>query len=169
MPGRAPRQKGDRLERLAVDILQSYGLDAKRVPLSGAMRGYKGDVVVTINGQPLQLECKSRKAGFKLFYDAIEAGNCGLVLKTDREDPLICVPLRAFAALLAKVGEVKPPESRSTASRLLMPVMPPIHTYTAQEIGNLVNIAASPKTVRENLTSDEGGLDASPPDVSRET
>jgi len=169
MSGRAPRDKGIRLERLAVDILQSYGLDAKRVPLSGAMRGYKGDVVVTINGQPLQLECKSRKAGFKLFYDAIEAGNCGLVLKTDREAPLICVPLRAFAALLAKVGEVKPPESRSAGSRLLMPVMPLIHTYTSQDIKNLVQIAASGEESSVNVKGDEGGLDASPPDVSRET
>ena len=169
MSGKAPRQKGDRLERLAVDILQSYGLDAKRVPLSGAMRGFKGDVVVTINGQPLQLECKSRKAGFKLFYDAIEAGNCGLVLKTDREDPLICVPLRAFAALLAKVGEVKPSESRSTASRLLMPVMPPTQAYKAQEINQLVKIAACGEVPSENLGKVEVCGELSPPDVSRET
>ena len=169
MPGRAPRQKGDRLERLAVDILQSYGLDAKRVPLSGAMRGFKGDVVVTINGQPLQLECKSRKAGFKLFYDAIEAGNCGLVLKTDREEPLICVPLRFFADLLASQQGVKPAPDRSTASRLLMPVMPPTQAYKAQEINQLVEIAACGEVPSENLGKVEVCGEPSPSDVSRET
>ena len=103
MPGKAPRQKGDRLERLAVDILRSYGLDAKRVPLSGAMRGYKGDIVIPISGHLWRLECKARGTGFNLIYKALGEGNQACIIKADRTDPVICMPLRVFAAQMAKV------------------------------------------------------------------
>lgn len=98
MAGKAPREKGNRLERLIVAILTAAGLDAKRVPLSGSMRGFKGDVVCTILGQPLKIEAKSRRKGFEFIYNALGQNDC-LVIKTDRSDPLIIMPLRRLANL----------------------------------------------------------------------
>ena len=101
MSGKAPREKGARLERLIVDILTSYGLEAKRVPLSGAAIGFKGDIHAIINGQQLQLEAKSRRKGFGFIYQALD-DNDGLVVKADWEDPLIIMPLRRLARLLCE-------------------------------------------------------------------
>jgi Holliday junction resolvase len=37
--GRGSRQKGDRLERAIVKLLQSHGLGAERIPMSGSAGG----------------------------------------------------------------------------------------------------------------------------------
>ena len=91
MSGRAPRQKGDRLERAVVKTLQDAGLDAKRVPLSGSAAGYPGDICVKIAGRELTLECKSR-ADFKTLYSWLENRDA-LILKADRKAPLLVVRL----------------------------------------------------------------------------
>ena len=113
MSGKAPREKGARLERLIVDILNSYGIEAKRVPLSGAAIGFKGDIHATVNGQQLQLEAKSRRKGFAFIYDALE-GNDGLVVKTDRSDPLIVMPLRRLARLIGSTFEASHPTTQAS-------------------------------------------------------
>jgi hypothetical protein len=47
--GRASRDKGNRLERAIVRLLQGHGLAAERVPLSGAAGGsYLGDLTVPV-------------------------------------------------------------------------------------------------------------------------
>lgn len=43
--GKFSRQKGNRGEREVVELFRTAGFDAKRVPLSGAARGFPGDVV----------------------------------------------------------------------------------------------------------------------------
>jgi Holliday junction resolvase len=103
MPGKAPREKGKRLERLCVALLTAAGLDAKRVPLSGSARGFKGDVIVTAAGYELRFECKSRRKGFAFIYDAI-GENDAAIIKTDREEPIVCIPLRRLARLIGNGG-----------------------------------------------------------------
>ena len=103
MPGKAPRQKGDRLERLAADILRSYGLDAKRVPLSGSMNGFKGDLELKIGETELTGECKSRANGLSKVYQWLDSNDL-LVVKQDRCDPLIVMDLRRFARLIGEVS-----------------------------------------------------------------
>ena len=101
------KDKGSRFEREAVAILTAAGLDAKRIPLSGAMRGYKGDVALVIGGQNLRLECKVRKSGFKFIYDAM-SDNDALLVKTDRAEPLVVIGLQRLARLLGKEFGGKP-------------------------------------------------------------
>ena len=112
MGGRASRQKGNRFEREGVAILTAAGLVARRIPLSGAMRGFKGDIELELAGRKLRLEAKSRKHGFKFIYEAL-ADNDALLVKTDRSEPLVIMPLRGLAALLGanKPGEVPNPTS----------------------------------------------------------
>ena len=115
MSGKAPRDKGLRLERLAADILRSYGLDAKRVPLSGSMNGFKGDVELWINGIELTGECKSRASGLSKVYQWLSV-NDFLVVKQDRCDPLIVFDLRRLARLIGEVlGEGKPSDQAQLA------------------------------------------------------
>lgn len=98
MSGRAPKQKGDRLERLVVSLLKARGVDAKRVPLSGSAAGYPGDVFVKLGGRELTLECKSR-ADFRTLYGWLE-GRDALVLKGDRKAPLVVLKLQDVLDLL---------------------------------------------------------------------
>jgi Holliday junction resolvase len=50
--GRASRDKGNRVERAIVRLLQDHGLAGERVPLSGAARGrFGGDISVPVLGR----------------------------------------------------------------------------------------------------------------------
>ena len=112
MSGRAPRQKGNRLEREVVNLLRSYNLDAKRVPSSGAHHGFPGDVIC-LDG--MQVECKSRARGFSPLYQWL-VGNDALVVKQDRHEPLIVMHLSRFARLAqeAQSEAIAPPQSPPT-------------------------------------------------------
>lgn len=64
------RDKGSREERSLIADLKEVGyLDARRVPLSGAMRGFKFDVLGTSPaGVPHSFEMKSRRDAFSSIY-----------------------------------------------------------------------------------------------------
>ncbi len=99
MSGRAPRRKGDRLERELVKLLEAAGIPAKRVPLSGSARGYPGDITATLPGLgEVCLECKSRK-DFATLYGWLECRD-GLILKADRKEALVVLRLADFLKVL---------------------------------------------------------------------
>ncbi len=104
--GKMQKRKGYRVEHELVVKLKEMGLDAKRVPLSGATEFAKGDVVV--NG--LVLETKARKNGFKQLYDWIE-GKDALAVKADRKEYLVVMRLDLFVKLLrGEKDDVPDPE-----------------------------------------------------------
>lgn len=102
--GKFSRDKGARFEREIVHIFQACGIAAERVPLSGAARGkFSSDVSVPLGGADYRVEVKVRKNGFKMLYDWLyevegnQQANDALVIKSDREEPLLVVPLRKAA------------------------------------------------------------------------
>ncbi len=100
MSGRAPKRKGDRLEREIVKRLTEGGVHAKRVPLSGAAKDYPGDVVAELPGLgEVCLECKAR-ADFKTLYGWLEHRD-GLILKGDRKEPLAVFRLSDLLKLMS--------------------------------------------------------------------
>ena len=57
----ASQEKGSRRERGVVEIFESYGVDAQRVPLSGQAGGlFSGDIVLN---EEYKVEVKGRKDG----------------------------------------------------------------------------------------------------------
>lgn len=107
MSGLKSRNKGARIERETVRILQDGGIAAERVPLSGAAGGsYKGDVSMPVLGRDVTLECKARAAGFTSIYKWL-ASNYGLVLRADRHQPLIVLRLRDFTELARLSDELR--------------------------------------------------------------
>jgi hypothetical protein len=107
--GARHRQKGDRIEREIVDRHLAIGVKAERYPLSGAsrFRGSGHDIDLYLfgaDGVPAVAEVKARKdgAGFTTLerwlgkYDA-------LFLRRNNAEPLVVLPWRVWAALLAKV------------------------------------------------------------------
>ena len=102
--GKSPRQKGDRVERAIVKALQAAGFGAERVPLSGSAGGsYKGDVTVPLLGVDRCTEVKARANGFRELYAWLVDRDL-LVVKADRREPLVVLPLR-LALEVAKAAE----------------------------------------------------------------
>jgi hypothetical protein len=100
MPNRS-KQKGARFELEIVGLLQAGGLDAEKVPLSGAIKGgsFEGDIDCLVRGVKRKLECKRRKRGCTTYYGFME-GNYAVVMRDDRTPPLIMLRLDDFIELV---------------------------------------------------------------------
>jgi Holliday junction resolvase len=97
--GHAPRDKSGRMERAIVRLAQDTGFGAERVPLSGSAGGrYSGDISIPLLGVDRLIECKARANGFTRLYDWLQ-GRDALILKADRKDALLVVPLRLALAV----------------------------------------------------------------------
>ena len=94
------RDKGLRRERAIVDIHTKCGIQAERVPLSGAVR-YRGngaDVDLYVRGErPVKAEVKARGAGdgFRTLERWL-GGNDALFLWRDRAAPFVVLPLHVW-------------------------------------------------------------------------
>lgn len=66
--GAFSRAKGSREERALVQYLNENGYEARRVPLSGSMVGFKHDVIAYKDGAEYTFENKSRSSAFKGIY-----------------------------------------------------------------------------------------------------
>jgi Holliday junction resolvase len=94
--GRAPAQKGYRLETSARLYFQGRGLECYRVPLSGAGRE-KGDLCLTTSwGQKLKIECKSRKELAKWIVEAL-GDHDAVIIKQDRGETYVLQRINTFA------------------------------------------------------------------------
>jgi Holliday junction resolvase len=101
MSGRRSRDKGSRTERALVRFLQSQGFAAKKVPLSGSAGGkYSGDLSIPLSNRDLITEVKCRARGFGQLY-AWLADRDLLIVKADRREPLVVVPLRLATEIAA--------------------------------------------------------------------
>ena len=105
--GRRSRDKGNRVERAIVRALQDYGLAAERVPLSGSAGGsYLGDLTVPLLGVDRVVEVKARAAGFMQLY-AWLANRDLLIVKADRREPIVVLPLRLAAEIAVAAERAK--------------------------------------------------------------
>lgn len=94
--GKASRDKGARFERECVHILRDAGLQAERVPLSGAAGGkFHDDIHVWINDTLYSVECKKRARAWTDLYRWLDGPNA-LIIAKDREEPLIVMTLKSF-------------------------------------------------------------------------
>lgn len=67
MKARSAKAKGSRLEKDVAKTLRDAGLDkqASRMPLSGAMEGFKSDIHTSL---PMIIECKNQETWSPLNY-----------------------------------------------------------------------------------------------------
>lgn len=96
--GKFSRDKGALFERQVVLEAREHGLNAQRVPLSGATSFAKGDVQITptFSDKPWTFECKRRKELPAWLEEAL-GDNAGLILRADRHEAVAVIP---FATLL---------------------------------------------------------------------
>jgi hypothetical protein len=102
--GRASRDKGNRAERAIVKFLQDRGFAAERVPLSGSAGGsYLGDLTVPVLNVDRVVEVKVRANGFRELYRWLDERDI-LIVRADRSEPLVVLPLKLAAEIAAKAG-----------------------------------------------------------------
>jgi len=100
--GAFSRNKGNRAERELVRLLQAAGFAGERVPLSGAAHGrFGGDVSVPLLGVDRRVEVKARADGFKELYRWLNGADL-LIVRADRAEPLVVLPLRFALEIAAK-------------------------------------------------------------------
>lgn len=100
--GKKSRDKGANYERELVNGFKFFGLQARRVPLSGALEHEKGDIVVhpTFPGceRPWKGEAK-RRAKLPVIFKELGEHDF-LAVREDRGETLIVLRLKDFAELL---------------------------------------------------------------------
>jgi hypothetical protein len=109
--GRASRRKGLDNERALVRYLQGRGITAEKI----SRTGYTGsDLSPVLLGIERRVECKVRSHGFTQLYDWL-ANSDLLIIRADRREPLVCLPLW-LAAEVAAVAEQKDINEASSLS-----------------------------------------------------
>lgn len=102
MGGKMSRDKGGRGEREIVHLLRDAGIPAKRVPLSGAAPGFKGDVLIGKGSGQKTAEVKRRAKGFRELYKWLEGADI-LFIRADRRQWLAVLPLDDLKKLMQKI------------------------------------------------------------------
>ena len=100
--GRRSRDKGARGEGALVKFLRANGFAAEKISRSGYSGG---DISVSLLGRDLCCEVKIRAGGFRQLYDWL-AGRDLLVVRADRAEPLVILPLK-LAAEIAIAAEAR--------------------------------------------------------------
>ena len=105
MGGKHSRNKGAAYEREIVNQLKDYGIEAERVPLSGAMKGnYGGDIKL---GPVLGYigECKRSKKSLSRIYKAVEQDNADfLFARDDLKETVAIVRMETLLTLFKQLG-----------------------------------------------------------------
>lgn len=99
--GRRSKAKGDAFEREVRDLHREHGIEADRVPLSGAAGGiFSGDLFIRPKGGDILVaECKKRKdgSGFRTIERWLEGAQL-LFLRRNRAAPMVVMDARLWLA-----------------------------------------------------------------------
>ena len=102
MSGRRNKQRGYELEAEVVAEARAAGIDAKRVFASGAHKQELGeDFACDVRLGRWKVECKRRKNGFGVIYDAFDQDDADIVcVRADRRERLYVVKGELLMQLL---------------------------------------------------------------------
>ena len=102
MKARSAKQKGLRLENEVVKLLQQAGLKARRQPGSGVYQDFPHDVELRVGEKRFIVECKARKNSFQTLDGWLGKADL-LVVKVDRGEPRVYLPLRVLIELVDRI------------------------------------------------------------------
>ena len=119
--GSKERAKGLRVEREIVHRFKDAGVDAERVPLSGAAGGsYSGDV--SFGDWVAEVKARKDGAGFKKIEEWLGDNDC-LILKKNNADPMVVLPwdqfIKLYVAFKDSVGKDLQPTEVGVAPTVL--------------------------------------------------
>ena len=95
------KRKGYRAEREIVLLHREMGINAERMPLSGALGGdLAGDVEIPGVGRA-EVKARANGAGFKTLERWL-GGNDALFLRRDRATPLVVLPWGIYRRIVTR-------------------------------------------------------------------
>lgn len=141
--GKFSKDKGTRGERDFVSRLKKEGITARRVPLSGAMAGYKNDIILDWLGTDEDSEVKLRADGFKELYKWIKPVKI-LFVKANRQEGLAVIRLTDFAKLLRLANQSVPQVDSQ-------PIPESLNDYLPSLLGNRSNTILNCATANGRL------------------
>lgn len=98
------KQKGNRVERLIVDLAKKHGLDAVRAwGSNGKALGFTEDVDARIANRSMQI--KARKSIADYIKPAVHID--AQIIKEDRQEPLAVIRVSDYFEMLAKLQELE--------------------------------------------------------------
>jgi Holliday junction resolvase len=108
---RASRDKGNRTERAIVRLLQERGFAAEKI---SGMYKPGSDISIPLLGVDRRVEVKCRRRGFGQLYAWLNGAEF-LIIKADRREPLIVLPLKVAAEIagIAERAKAIPPKADS--------------------------------------------------------
>ena len=98
------KNKGSGFERDIVNAARLHGIEAYRVPLSGAAEGFKDDIELRFGREVWRIEAKIRANGFKQIYGWKGEADI-LVIRADRQPALAVFDLDDFLLLLKEAKQ----------------------------------------------------------------
>ena len=102
--GSSSKRKGTRFEREVREFFENFlGVEAYRIPLSGAARGFKGDLIVPDVFGDRPVECKFGNRVPKTPYVWL-GDNAALIMRRKWEPALIVMRLNDWAELVMRVA-----------------------------------------------------------------
>jgi hypothetical protein len=102
--GKRQKRKGYMGEHEVEKLLKGYGINAKRVPLSGSSSFQKGDILIFDGEKKLVAEVKRRKGGFKSIFDWLN-GSDVLFFRSDRSPWIVVMKLETFVDIVKGQAE----------------------------------------------------------------
>jgi|TARA_R100000664_G_scaffold23254_2_gene32869 Holliday junction resolvase len=103
MSGKAPKQKGNRIERECVNLAKGYGFESRRAWGSdGRSLGWHEEVDMTIDIPKIKKLFKFQVKGRKSIADYLKPCEevYGQILKEDRKEPLVTIRYKDLLELL---------------------------------------------------------------------
>ena len=103
MSGKAPKQKGNRIERECVNLAKGYGFESRRAWGSdGSSLGWHEEVDMTIDIPKIKKLFKFQVKGRKSIADYLKPCEevYGQILKEDRKEPLVTIRYKDLLELL---------------------------------------------------------------------
>lgn len=97
------KRKGDGFEREIVDLMSVNGMKTRRVPLSGALDEFPGDVEFFWHGEWVKGECKRRTSGFRTLYRWL-GSNRFLFFRDDHCEALVLMRVSDLAKITEKAA-----------------------------------------------------------------
>ena len=97
--GKSQRDKGNRVERELNKYFQQQGFFSKKVPLSGAVDHFKGDLILKLMDKEFQIEVKARKNGFKTIYQFLNSNDI-LAIKANNKPFLLVFEIDKFIEIV---------------------------------------------------------------------
>lgn len=116
MPLKSARRKGNRCERLILDMFRGWGFTGRKQPMSGALQDWPCDLHLEAPDGRLLIEVKARKAGIATFTRWLQGADL-VALKPDHAEPIFILTAETMERFVKMATAAQELEAAEEAAR----------------------------------------------------